>query len=323
MYKVLALDGGGIRGVIPAAVLVELERRSGKRIAQMFDLIVGTSTGGIIAAGAVVPDDDGGSKYTANDLLDLYRNHGKEIFSRSFWDGVTSLGGATDQQYPHARLEELLGQYMGETKLSEAIKPVVITTYDIEARKPYFCKTSRAKANAGRDHYLRDVARATSAAPTYFEPKMLRSLDPAQPDRATIDGGVFVNNPAMCAFSEAVSSGETSDNMVIASFGTGTTNRPIPYEQAKDWGALGWVKPVISVMMDGSADAADHHLRDFFPDEKTPAEQRYFRFDKELTVALDDLDAAHSGNILNLQNEADAIIQSQSDEIDRLLALLA
>lgn len=322
MYKVLSIDGGGIRGVIPAALLQTIEELSGKRIAELFDLVVGTSTGGILAAGLTVPKGDHSPKYAASDLLALYADQGCDIFERSFWRGITSLGGAADEAYDHKPLEKILNQYLGKATLADCLVPVVITSYDIERREPYFFKTRHARVKKDRNHFLRDAARATSAAPTYFEPKVVKSLAKNPTRRVLVDGGVFVNNPAMCAYVEAMTLGAKPDNILVVSLGTGVATREIPYKDAKDWGALGWVRPIISVMMDGSADAADYHLRQLLPDETAEAGQRYFRFDTELDLALDDMDAAAASNIEALKQEAGQILVDQADEIARLVTLL-
>ena len=170
MFNVLSIDGGGIRGVIPAVLLKHIEEKVGKRVADIFDLIVGTSTGGILAAGLTVPKRDGTPKFSAEDMLALYADRGREIFDRSFWRGITSAGGALDEQYDHKPLEKILKEYLGDSTLKDCIVPIVLTSYDIEKRQPYFFKTRRAREKKDRNHYLRDAARATSAAPTYFEP---------------------------------------------------------------------------------------------------------------------------------------------------------
>jgi hypothetical protein len=320
MYRVLSIDGGGIRGVIPAVLLDALETRSGKRISDLFDLIVGTSTGGILTAGLAVEGPGGTARYAAADMLELYATHGKTIFRRSFWDGVTSLGGLTEERYSAEPLEGLLEDYLGDATLQDVRKPVVITSYDIERRAPYFFKTVRAD-RPGRNHRLRDACRATSAAPTYFEPAEIFSLGDEPVRRALVDGGVFVNNPALCGFFEALKAGHGPEEILIASLGTGVATRPIPLKDAQGWGVTGWVKPVLSVMMDGQADAADYHLALLLPSEGDG--QRYFRFDTDLDLALDDMDAAHAANIAALKAEAQQILDTQGAEFEQLLRVLA
>ena len=325
--KILSICGGGIRGVIPARILKEIENRTRKPICELFDLIVGTSTGGILAAGLTTPESrDGGGPHTAEEMLGFYTGHGREIFSRSLWQGITSVGGLSDEKYDAAPLEGLLYDKLGDAELKDTLRDIVVTSYDIEKRKPYFFKTSRARENAGeRNHLLRHVARATSAAPTYFEAFLLdnsRWAGEGKNRRVLVDGGVFANNPSMVGLSEALSSGAQMEDILLCTLGTGQNNRKITYEEAKDWGMIGWVRPVISVMMDGMSDSADYHVRRLLPDEKAGELQRYFYFDIELENALDDMDAAHSSNINDLLSEADRIMEEQADELIRLTGLL-
>lgn len=322
MFKVLSIDGGGIRGVIPAVLLKHIEEKVGKHVADIFDLIVGTSTGGILAAGLTVPKRDGTPKFSADDILALFTDRGREIFGRSFWRGITSVGGAFDESYDHKPLEKILKEYLGDATLKDCIVPIILPSYDIEQREPYFLKTRRAREKKDRNHYLRDAVRATSAAPTYFEPTVIKSLASKSTRRVLIDGGVFVNNPGMCAYAEAASLSVKSENILITSLGTGVGTRKIPYEDAKGWGTLGWMRPIIGVMMDGEADATDYQLRQFLPDESKRNAQRYFRFDTKLDLALDDLDAVGAGNVANLMSEAGQIIKEKAEELKRLVTRL-
>jgi patatin-like phospholipase/acyl hydrolase len=202
-FKVLSLDGGGIRGIIPARILTTIEDKTNRSIADMFDLIAGTSTGGILAAG--LAGSKGGNKpiRTAAELLNMYVDRGAEIFSRSLWKGITSVGGLRDERYSAGPLERVLKDTLGDAELKDVITNVLIPSYDIEGRGdyrgggPYFFKSSKASTDQDYNYYLRDVARATSAAPTYFEPAHIENRSGAK-WTALVDGGVFANNPAAC-----------------------------------------------------------------------------------------------------------------------------
>ena len=167
---------------------------------------------------------------------------------------------------------------------------------------------------------MRDVARATSAAPTYFEPTVVYSID-GQERRVLIDGGVFANNPALCGYTEARRGGVKPEDILIVSIGTGIMTRSIPYAKAKGWGKAGWAVPLIGVFMDGAADAAHNHLSELLPGTGESG-QRYFRFDVPLDLALDDMDAAHAANIEALKGEAARIIAGQADELTNVIELL-
>src|SRR5215204_5530160 len=172
MQKVLSIDGGGIRGLIPAMVLAEIERRTGKRIAEMFDLVAGTSTGGILALGLTKPGQDSKPEYSAKRLIELYETEGGKIFSIPVWHRVHSVGGLADEKYPSTGIEEVAKKYFGDHRLAEALTEVLVAAYEIEGRIPWFFKRRYARdpEKKGYNFYMREVARATSAAPTYFEP---------------------------------------------------------------------------------------------------------------------------------------------------------
>ena len=168
--KVLCIDGGGIRGLIPALVLAEIERRTGRRIAEMVDLVAGTSTGGMLACALTRPGPDGAPRYSAEELADIYVEEGPAIFHRSLLKRVFSGGGWIDERYEDDGLNDALERYLGDGRLSDAIMDVFVTAYDIHDRFAFFFRSARARTDPSYDFPLVRVARATAAAPTYFEP---------------------------------------------------------------------------------------------------------------------------------------------------------
>ena len=181
--RILSIDGGGIRGIIPAMVLQWIEGTTGKRISEMFHMVADTSTGGLLACGLVTPAR-GSEPRSATEMVDLYRNRGGEIFHSSFWKGFGSLCGIADEKYDAEALEKILKKYFGEAKLSQVAKDLLVTSYNIETRRPFFFKSWKARGEkldndetaADRDFLIRDLCRATSAAPTYFEPRGVKKL---------------------------------------------------------------------------------------------------------------------------------------------------
>ena len=177
LTRILSIDGGGIRGIIPGQILVALEEKLRKkvkdpdaRIADYFDLIAGTSTGGILACAHLCPDPKKPSrpKFDAQQVVGLYLERGDEIFSIPTFHKLKTLNGTSDEKYPSAELEDALNDYFGETKLSQLLKPCLITSYDIKRRQGHFFTQRDAIRNPGWDYYIKDVSRATSAAPTFF-----------------------------------------------------------------------------------------------------------------------------------------------------------
>lgn len=334
--RILSIDGGGIRGVIPAKVLIALEERLKNRgvtkpLHELFDMIAGTSTGGIIAAGLVKP----GKPLKPADLLALYRDKGGKIFEETTWRKISSGGGLTDEKYAAAPLEGYLKESFGDARLSgvKSGAELLITSYEIERRDVFLFRSWRARGvelppnedKTAYDFYLRDVARATSAAPTYFEPAHFSNIrgDGPKDDFSLVDGGVFANNPAMCAEAAARNLFKDRPNHFVVSIGTGQQQEKIPYDQAKDWGLIGWAKPVMDVMFDGVSDATDYQLRTMLP------QGDYYRLQISLGVKVKEvhvspaMDDASPENIQRLEWLADELINRQSDDLDAIAARLA
>ncbi|MEM7657104.1 MAG: patatin-like phospholipase family protein [Bacteroidota bacterium] len=225
-YTILSLDGGGIRGIIPCKVLMYVEKKlaelaggEGPRLAEVFDLMAGTSTGGMIACGLAVKGEDGRPKFAAEDLLKIYTgNTGQRIFKKPMRFGLSNFFRSLARaKFPADNIEAVLYEYFGDAKLSETLTDLLITSYNTEEKKPFYFKSSDCRANPEvEDFLIREVGRSTSAAPTYFPPKMLKyqglmsffdkhfQKTQKQLDKLSlIDGGVFANNPAVLAYIEA------------------------------------------------------------------------------------------------------------------------
>jgi uncharacterized protein len=321
MQKVLSIDGGGIRGIIPAMVLAEIERRTGKRTAEVFDLVAGTSTGGILALGLTKPGQDGGPEYSAKKLIELYETEGGKIFDRPVWHRIHSGWGLAEEKYPATGIEEVALEYFGDVRLAQAHKEVLVTAYEIERRGPWFFKRRHARdENREGDNFLmRDVARATSAAPTYFEPLPL-AWGP-HGERAFIDGGVHSNNPAMCAYVEARKIHPGENDFLVLSLGTGEPTRSMPYEEVKGWGLALWAQPILNVVFDGVADTVDYQLRELLFTEEGD-DRRYYRFQTVLAIGKDDMDDASATNIQALKKKAQEIIDENETALETLCAQL-
>ena len=306
--KVLSIDGGGIRGLIPALVLAEVERRTGRATADLFDLIAGTSTGGILACGLTRPAPDGRPLHSAEELAELYRDEGPRIFDRSLRKKLTSAGGLIDERYDDRALNAALATYLGDARLRDAVTDVLITAYDIEARFAFLFRSSRARSDDADDFAMVDAARATAAAPTYFEPVEVTDAAGAR-TYPLIDGGVYAINPAMCAYAEVVGSG--ADISVIAALGTGAQTKPYAFDDVKDWGRLEWAQPVLDMVFDGVADTVDFEVG-------TLSRGRYRRLQAELRYASDALDDAGEANLRRLEGDAERLIAERSADIEAL-----
>jgi len=295
--RVLSIDGGGIRGIIPALVLAELEHRSGRPVFELFDLIAGTSTGGILACALCAPEP-----LPAEELVSLYEEEGPKIFDRTIWQRLRSADGLLDEKYDVRALDRALERFLSDKLLSETVPDLIVPTYDTAIPGPHFYKSKDARESPDIDTRLSVVARATSSAPTYFEPLRVG-------DRSLIDGGVFAVNPGMCAYSEVLRDFPGAE-VTLLSLGTGEHSRRRPWNEIKDWGLAEWARPVLDVVFDGISDAVDYQLRHVLGDS------RYWRFQVELTKASEDLDDARPENIAGLRAHAEELIAARGPDLD-------
>ena len=309
--SVLSIDGGGIRGMIPAAFLNRLEQRTGHRVSDLFDYVAGTSTGGILALGLGANRPGCNSPYTAEQLVRLYKTEGRRIFSRSLLHFALALDNLNGPRFPEYGVDEVLKRYFGDTRLKDARTNVVVTAYAIEKRRPFFFRSWQAKAPATRrthDFPVWEVARSTSAAPTFFPPFKATAADGNS--YALIDGGVYANNPALCAWVEARDRHPRHEILVV-SLGTGNESRAVHFNRAKRWGLAGWARPLIDVISDGVSDTVHVQLDEML----NPGDDRkYFRFQQDIPLAQQALDNTSPENLTALRRIGEAMAHGKEFE---------
>lgn len=326
--RILSLDGGGIRGVIPASVLAYVEAQliqktnnPNARIADYFDMIVGTSTGGILGCFYLTPAPAGSpvkSKYKASQGLDFYIQKGAAIFTeakRNSWFGLRQLINAT--RFSPDNIEKIFREEFGDLKYSELLKPCIVTCFDMKSQNAVFFN-SRERSEKKREYFLCDVARSTSAAPTYFPPAFIKNLITGD-GLVNIDGGVFANNPALCAYAEARTadfghiSNPTADDMLMLSIGTGGGALTLGnLDKSGTWGVTEWAKNIPDIMMMGSLDTVNYQMARLY---EAVAPQNRANY-KRVNVPLDkryynsDMSDASPNNLQALRSAGQAAIES-------------
>jgi predicted acylesterase/phospholipase RssA len=316
MIKILSIDGGGIRGIIPAMLLAEIEKRTERPVARLFDLIAGTSTGGILALGLSIPKNPPAPLYAASQLLEMFEREGGRIFSSRLIHKAAACGNLRRPKYPVTGIEQVLLEYFGNSRLSDAATDVLIASYEIERSFPFFFRSAIARERSDYDFPAREVARATSAAPTYFEPMKL-STGTFTDHYTLIDGGVFANNPAACALVEARTTQPDTSDFLVVSLGTGELTCCLPYQQAKNWGAIRWALPVLETVFDGVSRTVDYQLRQLLPGASAQC-KRYYRFQTTLDDHNHRLDNASPENITALKALAYNLVERESANLEEL-----
>ncbi|MES2419281.1 MAG: patatin-like phospholipase family protein [Bacteroidota bacterium] len=331
MKKILSIDGGGIRGIIPGMLLVALEdklklesKNPDSAIVDYFDFYAGTSTGGILTCLLLCPSEKDPSrpKFSARAALDLYLEHGNEIFKMSFFKRLRAKFGLAGERYNSLIFEGILKKYFAETKLSQLIKPCIISAYNIELRKTHFFRQQNAitRGNA-RDFYLKDVCRATSAAPTYFSVAEIYSL--ANVRYPLLDGGVFATNPALSGLIEITKAfNQTKINDIyLLSLGTGRSRRSYDYDHFKKSSAMAIVPALIDIMMSGVAETSDFFLSQLF--RSAGKEKNYVRIEPDSLESIKEgLDAASPSNIKKLVALGDRTVSENEERLTQIAKFL-
>ncbi|MFK5977772.1 MAG: CBASS cGAMP-activated phospholipase [Rhizobiaceae bacterium] len=250
MKRILCIDGGGIKGTQPAAFLAHLEESLDEPIGRYFDLIAGTSTGGILAIGLALG-------LRAKELLDLYEHRGPAIFGESEdlgWLGRKGrsaraiLRQAVKPKHDAAVLEKELKKILGDRRIGEAQTRLLVPAWDADQRSVYIYKTAHhSRLSTDYRRPALDAAMATSAAPTYFERH--KTVD----DVGLLDGGVWANNPIAIATVEAISMlGWDPAELQILSLGCVDEVYLLPEAP----GTLGLGMKAMSLFMDGQSRGA-------------------------------------------------------------------
>jgi patatin-like phospholipase/acyl hydrolase len=345
-YKILAIDGGGVRAIIPTMILAEIEKRTQKQIFSLFDLICGTSSGGILALGLTKPrldlkkaDGSPVAQYNAEDLLQIYMEYGVDIFYEPLWEQI--LGQIEDMfiqpKYSSKGREEIIRQFFGDALLENNLKEVFVPSYDIEHRIPIFFTNKLEKQEIESRKFrklcsgftLADAALATSATPTYFAPHRIINSHNPKGFYSLVDGGVIANNPANLAILEAQINRQKSqqvldtEDILLVSLGTGFVTSAYSFEEVKTWGLLQWTKPLLNIVFDGTSEVVAGELERLFAANKKNKKPSYYRFQTILKAELEAIDNTKLPNLRQLQALANNFIQEHSQEIDDLCSVLA
>jgi hypothetical protein len=315
--RVLSIDGGGVRGLIPALILAEIERQSGRPIYQQFDLIVGTSTGSILALGLTRPSNADAQQplFAAGDLVKLYREQGPQMFPTSF-ALLRSLRRIFRPKFSPNVAEALYEKYFEDVRFHEALTNVAVPAYDIEeSRRIWF----RSYALSHGELLMRDLVRGATAAPTFFPPARFAVDTRVSPSGrvALVDGALFANNPALDAFlmAQKLLNNQEDKSLLLLSIGTGHSVRSHSFEDAWGWGVLGWMDPLLEIAFSDPAidDQAKQEL----------AWNRYFRLQVDLGQSPVELDDSSPEATQKLEKSSELFLMEHQEEIHEVVVELS
>ncbi|RVX23409.1 Patatin-like protein 2 [Vitis vinifera] len=321
MVTVLSIDGGGIRGLIPGTLLAFLESKlqeldgANARIADYFDIIAGTSTGGLVTSMLTAPNKDNRPIYAAKDINNFYLEHCPKIFPQNSTNPNTSVSGATGPKYDGKYLRSLTDELLGDLTLKQTLTNVVIPTFDIKLLQPIIFSTKNDKRSQKCPiiRYLHWYLCCSHLSPAhYFETRdasgKTRSFD-------LIDGGVAANNPV----------GDKPNGpkrMLVLSLGTGAPKLEEKYNAAtaSSWGPLEWLldngaTPLLDIYGHASSDMVDIHVSTLFQSRR--CQKNYLRIqDDTLTGDASSVDIATVENLERLEQIGKELLEKPVSRVN-------
>ncbi|KAG8632591.1 patatin-like protein 2 [Manihot esculenta] len=348
LITVLSIDGGGIRGVIPGTILnfleSELQKLDGEdaRIADYFDVIAGTSTGGLVTAMLASPNEKNRPVFAAKDIKDFYLNECPKIFPQNrcplFPQTQKVIKALSGPKYDGKYLHYLIKEKLGNTKLNQTLTNVVIPTFDIKRLQPTIFSSFQVKKSLSLNALLSDICISTSAAPTYLPAHYFETKDEKSGEVRgifnLIDGGVAANNPTLVAMGEVtkeIINGSQDffpikpmdyGRFLVISLGTGAAKAEEKYSaaDAAKWGVLGWLTshgstPLVDVFSQASADMVDFHISVVF--KALHSESNYLRIqDDTLSRTVSSVDVATKKNLDDLVKVGEGLLKKPVSRVN-------
>jgi hypothetical protein len=307
--RLISFDGGGIRGIFSAVIAKFIEDQVNQPISDLFHLAAGTSTGGIIAGMLTMQNDERtGPKFSATDIVDLYTQQGAAIFDKICW--FKNIFRGFRSGYDTGQFELLLNDYCGETKLSDVKNDLIITYNDLQKGPSFFKSHFARQGGKYEDFLLRDVLRATSAAPTYFDPhhfqpimqtgsqlELLPGYETQPPTvRVGLDGGMFANDPSLCALIESSKLYPSADAILLLSIGTGQCQ----VEKEEPSTIFGWASGCPDILISNASFMTRHMIKYFSAESRKRV--FYVRVQTDINKGHEQLDNTTRANMEYLVN---------------------
>jgi hypothetical protein len=260
VVTVLSIDGGGVKGIIPAVLIDKIEQGTQMHGAHLFDFMSGVSTGSILVSLLAMPTSSGAPKYKGSEIIALYQQHAKEVFSSSFLHRVLTLDGLIGPKFQAAGKDRLTREYLGNTTLSELLSHVILFGYDLKS-KGLIAFSNDAKQAANMPYYkVRDVVDGTTAIMSFFPSKTLYSQQ--KKVRHTVaDASLVLNNPIAMAFLYAQRQCPNAKHYIVVSMGTGSI--PMVDIRPANWGLIRWLPDLVTTTIEGETVTANIFMEKF------------------------------------------------------------
>jgi len=315
VIRILAITGGGINGVIPNHILVYLEKFSGKPITELFDVMMGTSTGALATVSLTLPDQNGKPRYTAQQVLDFYHEDAKSVFDAPWYHRILTCNGIFGPKYLTAARYAVLKQRVGSVDFDQLLNNVVIPAYELYRKNPILFYNWKTPDTINQNFAVASLLLGAIAPPSIFQPVI---FDAGKVPYALADGALFANNPALGALFTAMTL-YPNRRYILVSLGTGEIEPAINPPTTVNWGLAQWGPLIIPIMLDSTGKFTGMSLENF---SSLWPEIEYHHFDLPIANARGPGDDVSSKHLQDLDAVSESMIQEQRDKLDALVQKL-
>lgn len=335
---ILSIDGGGAHGIIPIRLLDAIDGRlkqngKDKPLNKYFDLICGTASGGIIAAGLAAPKPEASERglhamtlkelrtFFEDDLREYYNANRINRFSRA----VLAPFGQYNKGVHERPFEKLLKDTLGWTSMASSLTGIMLPAYDLNARRLVMMTDNMPSPDRSHDDfYFWQAVRATISAPGWLEPARVENMRTGE-ERFMIDAGAFLTNPVLSAYAEGRRRGWAAEDIILVSLGTGRlAAQARTFEEVAAWGASTWLSPdkgtpLLTELSNGQSQAISKQANTIFNDIKGLT---YLRLNADLPTGLEDTTNTRPKTMSQLHEVADNIISAHQDDLTTLVSMI-
>ncbi|MFA5152081.1 MAG: patatin-like phospholipase family protein [Clostridia bacterium] len=318
--RVLTIDGGGMRGIIPAAILVyieskiqEISKKPTAHLIDYIDFIAGTSSGAILATAMVLPNDKGKPKLHMNNVLDFYLRMGESMYNRPSKHKRKTFWGWFGPIIPAINAEKVYLSIFDHYKMIDLIKPCLIPAYDILDRSVTLYTNDKNDENKKySSFFVKDIIRGATATPGLFEPSYFRNgIDV----HVIIDGAIFAYNPTLITFIKLLEMSYKFSDIFFISLGTGQgKDIHFQYEETKHWGKIGWLQPYTDIVKTANNEIISNTMARIFIDHT----DQYIRINPTLVNSSRNAHDFSKFNVQNLLKDAEYYIETHKDELNKI-----
>lgn len=266
--RILSIDAGGVRGLLPALLLSEIEGRTGKQIWQQFDLITGSGTGALLAIGLALPARSG-NPLPAAKLQSIFEQPKRSLYRKTWLRRFAAHLRGVHPHYSSKSLRVWAQHHYMDTTLSEAKTNLLLPVYDLERRRPIFFKSwkaqgqqlqGRSETYQDRNVRVRDLISACLAKPGLFDPKVIGSQSGRR--MTVVDASLFAANPSLSALVASHKLHLDATHYQVVSLGSGQARQRFSLLQSRGWDTEQWSKQMLNIALDGMQDTVDYQLRE-------------------------------------------------------------